>query len=68
MEFEAQNNHKISIKKYVFLFHTGHNGKHQLKSQLGFLLQIHPSSYIQYVQSSYLHFTSCFKNSVEFVD
>jgi hypothetical protein len=53
MEFEAQNNYNICIKKYVLLLHTGHNGKHQLKSQLGYLLQIHPSSDIQYVQSFY---------------
>ena len=55
MDFDAQNNHKLNIKKYVFLMHAGHNGKHSTQIS-GLSLQILASSDIQFVQSfDFLH-------------
>jgi hypothetical protein len=55
MDFEAQNNHKLNIKKYAFLMHAGHNGKHSTQIS-GLSLQILASSDIQFVQSfDFLH-------------
>ena len=42
MGFETQNNHKLN-KKYIFLMHAGHNGKHPTQIS-GLSLQILASS------------------------
>jgi hypothetical protein len=55
MGFDTQNNHKLNTKKYIFLMHAGHNGKHSTQIS-GLSLQILASSDIQFVESfDFLH-------------